>query len=168
MTMIKKLSLMLVSLLTALSVQAAPPTEASIDKLLAVTRAERLIDSVYGNINQMLRQTMGSAMQGKSVTPAQQRILDTLPGKFEAIFRDEMAWPKLRAMYVAIYQESLTQEEIDGMIAFYETPAGKAMIEKLPQVMNRTMLRVQAMMPPMMERVQKLVSDTIEEAKAAQ
>ena len=167
MTMIKKLTLLLVSLLCVASVHAAPPTEASIDKLLAMTRAERLVDNLYGNINQMLRQSMAAAMQGKEVTPAQQRVLDTLPVKFEAIFREEMAWPKLRALYLSIYQETLSQEEIDGMIAFYETPAGKAMIEKLPIVMSRTMTRVQAMMPPMMERVQKVVSDTIEEAKAA-
>lgn len=166
--MIQKLSLLLVSLLCALSVQAAPPTEASIDKLLTVTRAERLVDGVYANINQMLRTTMAGAMKGQTITPAQQRVLDTLPGKFEAIFRDEMSWPKMRALYVSIYQDALSQEEVDGMIAFYETPAGKAMIEKLPVVMNRTMVRVQAMMPTMMERVQKVVNETIEEAKAAQ
>ena len=43
-----------------------------------------------------------------------------------------MTWDKLRPLYVRIYQESFTQEEIDGLIVFYESPAGIAFVERWP------------------------------------
>jgi uncharacterized protein len=45
-------------------------------------------------------------------------------------------------MTIRIYSEALTQQELDGMLAYYKTPAGEAVIKKLPrlsQEMSREM-----------------------------
>jgi len=34
-------------------------------------------------------------------------------------------------------QRNVTDEEIDGMLAFYQSPAGRAMLEKMPQSLQR-------------------------------
>ena len=41
--------------------------------------------------------------------------------------REEMTWDRLHPLYVRIYQESFTQEEIDGLIVFYESPASRSL-----------------------------------------
>ena len=82
--------------------------------------------------------------------------------------REEMTWDKLRPLYVQIYQESFTQEEIDGLIAFYESPAGVAFVEKMPFVMQKSMSIMQSRMAPMMEKMKAAIKEAIAEPKAAQ
>jgi hypothetical protein len=67
-----------------------------------------------------------------------------------------------------IYQESFTQEEIDGLIAFYESPAGVAFVEKMPFAMQKSMSIMQSRMAPMMEKIKAAMKEAIAEPKAAQ
>ena len=76
------------------------------------------------------------------------------------------AWDKLEPMYFKVYRDTFTQEEVDGMLKFYKTAAGKAMITKMPMVMQRTMTEMQQMMGPIAQRLQKMETESIEELKA--
>jgi hypothetical protein len=74
------------------------------------------------------------------------------------IMQGEIAWEKLEPMYLRLYKDSFSEEEIAGMLAFYKTPAGQAVIYKMPVLMQQTMLEVQKMtsgMTPKMEKVQE-------------
>lgn len=58
--------------------------------------------------------------------------------KFWDEFFKEMSADLLNKI-VPIYDKHFTEEDIKGMIVFYETPAGKKMIEKLPVIMQESM-----------------------------
>jgi hypothetical protein len=69
-------------------------------------------------------------------------------------------------MYVRVYQKTFTQQEIDGMLAFYKTPAGQAVISKMPAAMQNTMNEMQQLMGPVMQKMQRLQQDVVAEMKA--
>ena len=81
--------------------------------------------------------------------------------------KELLDWKKLEPVYVRIYQKSFSQEEVDGMIAFYKTPAGQAVIGKMPAVMQNTMDEMQQMMTPVMQKMQRMQQDVAAEMKAA-
>jgi hypothetical protein len=58
-----------------------------------------------------------------------------------------------------------SQEEIDGLIAFYQTPAGQSLVSKQPELTNRTMAILQQRMAPVMQRIQKMSEETALELK---
>ncbi|RYD75034.1 MAG: DUF2059 domain-containing protein, partial [Verrucomicrobiaceae bacterium] len=64
------------------------------------------------------------------------------------------------------YQKSFTQEELDGIIAFYKTPAGVALVKKMPVVMQQTMIAMQQLMGPLMKRVETSIKETTSEIEA--
>ena len=82
-------------------------------------------------------------------------MIDQSRNEMMAILRDELAWDKLEPMYIQIYQQSLTQEEVSGMVAFYKTPLGQAVIKKMPGVMQTTMSEMQKRMGPLLRRMQQ-------------
>ena len=143
----------------------APPSTESVDHLLAVTKSETIIDGMLVNIEQSMRQGMATAQKGQQITAEQQRSMDLLPAKFAKVFREAMNWASMRPMFVQIYQESYTQEEVDGLVAFYQSPIGVAYIEKMPIVMQKSMTLVQTRMGPMMEKMQAALKQAMEEAK---
>ncbi len=147
---------------------AAPPTEASIDAMLAVTKSETMVDSMLAQMEGTMRQSMLRALQGKTPTPEQERRITDMSTQFVAVTKEELSWAKLKPMYVRIYQESLTQEEVDGMTAFYRTPAGEAMVHKMPVVMQKTMQELQPLIQGMAQKAQAIAQKSLADAKRAQ
>jgi hypothetical protein len=60
-----------------------------------------------------------------------------------------------------------SQEEIDGLIAFYRTPVGQSLVSKQPELMKRTMTIMQQCLAPMMQRIQKMSEATALELQKA-
>ena len=65
-----------------------------------------------------------------------------------------------------IYRKSFSQSEMDGMLKFYKSPAGKAVIAKMPVVMQNTMQVMQGEMAEMMPKIQQLIADTTSQMQA--
>lgn len=144
-----------------------PPSEASIKQLLEVAQAQKLIDSVMKQVDGLMTQTILQATQGKDVPDKLQKDIDKRQAEVVGLMKELLDWKKLEPMYVRIYQKSFSQEEVDGMIAFYKTPAGQAVIGKMPAVMQNTMDEMQQMMTPVMQKMQRMQQDVAAEMKAA-
>ncbi|BAL93642.1 DUF2059 domain-containing protein [Rubrivivax gelatinosus] len=157
--------IILLSIVTASApVYAGPPTEASIEKLLAITKTESLMDGMLSQLEENIRIGMMSATQGKQLTVEQHKLLDVAPAKLAAAIRQDFNWSNLKPVYVQIYRDVLDQSEIDGMIAFYETPAGKATIEKMPAIIQRSTAATQERLKGMLPRISSAMNDALSEA----
>lgn len=143
-----------------------PPSEASIKQLLQVAQAQKLIDSVMAQMDGLMTQAIQKATQGREVPPKVQQDIDKRQAEVVGLMKELLDWTKLEPMYVRIYQKSFSQQEVDGMIAFYKTPAGQAVIGKMPAVMQNTMDEMQQMLAPAMEKIQRMQQDVVTEMKA--
>lgn len=162
----KLLSLLVLSCF-ALCASAAPASTESVENLLALMKAEKLVEGMLRNIDQSMRQSMEIALKGQALSAEQQRMVDVLPAKIGQIMREELDWNRMRSVYVQIYQESFTQEEIDGLLAFYKSPAGMAYIEKMPVVMQKSMALSQTRLAPMVEKLKAAMEKALADVKAA-
>ena len=109
---------------------------------------------------------MAAAAQGQQLSSDQQRDIDTTLAMRVQVLHEELAWDKMRLVYVQIYQETFTQEEIDGLIAFYKSPAGVAFVEKMPVVMQKSMSIMQSRIAPMMEKMKATMQQATAKARA--
>lgn len=145
---------------------ANPPSEASVKQLLEVMQARKLVDSVMAQMDTLMLQAVAQAAQGKTIPAKVQKDIDRQRAEMIAMMKELLAWEKLEPIYVRIYQKSFTQQELDGMLAFYKTPAGGAVITKMPAIMQNTMEEMQSMMGPVMEKMQKMQQDVAAQMKA--
>ena len=144
----------------------SPPSEASVKQLLEVTHAHQLVDTIMTQMDTLMKNAMQQATQGQPVPPKVQQTFDKTHSEIMSAVRSEMSWDKLEPMYVRIYQKSFTQQELDGLVAFYKTPAGQALISKMPTVLQNTMGEVQQMMGPMMQRIQQMQQEIVAQMQA--
>ena len=143
----------------------APASDESIREMLAVTDAHKLIDTVRGQVDAMMKDSMQQALQGKALSADQQAILDRMQTKMSAVVDEMLDWKGLQAMYVRIYRASFTQDELDGILAFYKTPAGQAMINKMPVVMQNVMAEMKNLIGPMQQKLLQIQRETLQEMK---
>lgn len=157
---------LLLAVIAPVPVYAAPASEASVHELLEVTRARQMLEQVYGQMESMYAGSMQQAL-GDDVTPEAQARMQRFSARMTALMKQEMGWDVMAPMYVDIYSKSFSEDEIQGMLAFYRTPAGQAVIEKMPLVMQNTMQAVQERMGAMMPAMQKMIAEEMERTPAA-
>jgi uncharacterized protein len=145
---------------------AAPPSDASIQRLLQVTETRKLLDHTMNQLDGMMANAMREATANQPVSASQQKAIDRMRSKMVALFKQEMRWEEMESLYLRIYREAFTQEEVNGMLAFYGTPAGQAVIRKMPLVMQHTMSVMQQKMSTLMPKLAQLQNETLHELKA--
>lgn len=96
--------------------------EKDIHKLLKITGSEKLAQE---NFKLMLRQLKLAFYQ--------------VPSEFWEGFEKKADMNQISNLIVPIYAKHFTQEEIQGLIAFYDTPLGKKMITKMPIIQQESM-----------------------------
>ena len=151
----------------ACNAYASPASQQSVEELLAVTRAGAMIDSVYGNMEQLMRQGALQGTQGRAMTPEKQRVLDSMIPRMVAVMRQEFNWERLKPQYIQLYRDTFEQEELDGLIAFYKSPAGQAYVDKMPVVLQKSIAISQSIMQSLMPKMMAEVKDAMAEAKTA-
>ena len=164
--MFKRIFLTL-SLCTAAAYAAdTPPSDASVKQLLEAAQARKMADSVVTHMDGLLKQAVEQATAGRQLPANVRSDIDKKQAEMMAEFKQVLDWKKLEPVYLRVYQKSFTQEEVNGMIAFYKTPAGQAVVNKMPVVMQNTMHEMQEMVGPMMERVRRMQQEIAAEIKA--
>jgi uncharacterized protein len=143
-----------------------PPSDASIDQLLTLTNARQLLDQMKAQVDSMIAAGMQAAQQqGQTLTPERQAIVDRMKTKMTAVISETLNWEFLEPIYIRTYRASLTQDELDGMIAFYASAPGQAYIHKIPVIMQNVMVEMQGMLKPMQVKLAEIQKQTIQELK---
>lgn len=144
-----------------------PASEASIRELLNLTDSKKLLDQTYAQIDDIMAQGMKQGLGDAKLNPEQEQLMADLRADTVELIRQEMGWEKLEPMYIELYAKSFSQSEVDGMLAFYKTDAGQAVLAKLPVLMQNVMQQTMGLMTGLMPRLRTLVNDYLPRIKKA-
>ena len=146
--------------------QDEPADETIVRELIQVTEAAKLLDDVYTQVDAMMAASMTEALGGRTVTAEQQALFDEMRKRIIEIFRESMNWSTLEPMMIDIYRKSFTRAEVQDMLDFYRTDAGRAVIAKMPLVMQNTLGAINGQMTAMMPKILGVQKDIIARLRA--
>jgi uncharacterized protein len=149
----KRLTAMLVLLLGATVASAAPASSESVEALLEITQTEATMNNMYADVEKALDQQMAQIMLQARPNDAQREALEAMQRDIRSALKNELSWASLKPAYVQLYQESLTQEEVDGLLEFYRTPSGQALIHKMPVIARKSIALSQEKVRPLVARL---------------
>jgi len=133
-----------------------------IEELLTVMRVEQSMQSAMDQVKQMVLQMMANIAAQSGASPQEVGKMAPLQGKIVTMMVEEMSWKKMKPQIAAIYAQSLTPEEVKGIIAFYKSPAGQAFLDKQPVIIKNTMGMQQQIMMNLMPKIQTLIKSEVE------
>jgi hypothetical protein len=160
-TLLLAVSMLLATCIGAPAPAAAAETpldDARIDRLLDVTRARQMLEGMLPQVEASQRQMVAQLTAGQELDDAQRARMEAIVSRSSAAVRQALAWENLEPIYRDIYRRTFSAEDIDAIVAFYETPAGQRMIEKMPALMQHTMEAMQGLVVPMLEQMQREIS----------
>jgi hypothetical protein len=130
-------------------------TSEQLGKLFEAMRLREQVEKMRNIVPQMvegqLRQQMQEMTAGtanSNVTQAQRAAAEKLVTKYVEKAANLYPVDEMIADMTTIYQRYLTREDVDGMIAFYSSPAGQHLLDAQPKI-------AQEYMPLVMSRVQE-------------
>ncbi len=137
---------------------ATPATDADVNRLLAASRAQNMLDAMLPQMEAMQAQQFAQFAQiaeRQSLTPEQKAGLQRIQQRTSQTLRQALAWSQMRPMYVDLYKQSFSKEDVLAMAEFYESPAGQSLLDKTPTLMQNLMVAIQQKMTPLMADLQK-------------
>lgn len=153
-------------LATLASGARAAASAESVDRLMQAMKVQAQLEMIYSQTLPAMQAAMKQSLGGQMKSEEAQRMFDTVMPRVNAVIRDELSWARLKPDFAQIYGETFTQQEIDGLIAFYQGPIGSALVAKLPQLALRSTQLMQQRMGPLMQKVMQVTKEEVEKERA--
>ncbi len=130
---------------------AAPPSDAQVERLLEASRAQGMLDAVLPQMEALQRQQFQQFATDKGLTPAQRAEAARIQQRSTQIMRESLGWEQMRPLYIDAYQQTFSAEDVKALTKFYESAAGKSLLDKTPVLMRHLMLAMQQKVEPMLD-----------------
>jgi hypothetical protein len=157
----KRSAVLLVVLLLTLSLTARADEasrRAKAQEMVTLLHMDTLMKQMMDNVHQ---QAAAAAQQraSKSMTPQEKAKLDDFQNRMFALIESQMGWKSLEPDILDLYAKTFTDEDLDGMLAFYKSPAGISMVQKLPGLMTQAMQLTQSRIVALQPQLKQMISD---------
>ena len=132
---------------------------ASAEAFLTLAHADKLGTPVYMQVQQMFAQRFEQTKAPES----KKAVLETYQAKANAALDQAIGWNKLKPDMVKLYTSNFSESELKDLVAFYQSPLGKKVLEKMPQLTQQSAQMTQAKLESAVPVVNKLLDDMTKE-----
>ncbi len=137
---------------------AAPPSNASLERWLDTQNYDRDVEKNMIDSFNVAFQPYADNAVAQAPADKQEQVAKAVDRYRENVLRGFITPElkrKLRQTLLESAKTTFTQEEIDGMTAFYSTPVGKSVLAKTPLFINKTMNKLMVGRPSEINDVTK-------------
>ena len=125
------------------------------ERFLQLANADRLAVPVYAQVQQMFAQRFAETQAPEN----KKALLERYQAKANTALDQAIGWKKLEPELVSLYTSQFTEQELAGLIEFYESPLGKKMLDKLPELNARSAQLTQKKLEAAVPEVNKLLAE---------
>ena len=134
-----------------------------VQELFVVMKVDNITTQIVNSIMQQT-QALEQRQFGPNPTPEQQKQYEDFRGKIQTLVTDNVGWKVMQPEFVTLYSNTYTEPEIDGILTFYKSPTGQAMLNKAPELAQKStglaQQHMQSIQPQLRELVQNFVNQT--------
>jgi len=129
------------------------------------------VDSMMDQMTAMAKQQVDQASQGltgaETMTPTQKKIFADYQEKSMDLVMATVSYKAVKPEMVKLYVDTFTDEEIEGITAFYKSPTGQALLKKTPQLMSSMMEFMQGSIADLQPKLKALTDQFTKDMAAA-
>ncbi len=104
-------------------------------ELLKVTNSEQMMVQMLNSMQKLQTEEFAKM----ELPPEARASAAEIQRKADVLVRKMLNWETLKPRFIDLYAATYTEPELDGILAFYNSAAGRAMLDKMPQLMQGAM-----------------------------
>ncbi|AYC33589.1 DUF2059 domain-containing protein [Pseudomonas cavernae] len=132
---------------------------ANAERFLKLAHADKLTVPVYSQVQRMFAQRFAQT----KAPEAKKAVLESYQAKANTALDKAVGWDKIKPDMVKLYTSNFTEQELKDLLAFYESPLGKKMLQKMPELTAQSAQLTQAKLESAVPQVNKLLEDMTSE-----
>jgi hypothetical protein len=127
-------------------------------QLVALLRTERMVQQNSATIMKQISDA-ADKVAGPNPTPESKARLTSLEKNISQLIDAQLGWKVMQPGITDLYANTFTEQELDVIVAFYKTPAGAALIDKIPQIDNQIQQLAQSRLNILQPQITQAFSD---------
>lgn len=131
---------------------------AKITELLGILKVDQVGKQIIDGATQQT-EALGHREFGATETADQQKQVADLHQRVVTLITPAVEWKTLQPEFVTAYNTAYTEPEIDGILAFYKSPSGQALLNKGPEIGQKSSGIVQTHMSAIQPQLRQIVQD---------
>jgi len=147
--------------------QVAGPTPQSLERLADLAHVALIHDAMLAQLNRAIDGGVAQALHGETPTATEKADLDSLRKQVTVMIDEQLGAAKLKAFYAKICGETLTQEQVDGLSAFYSTPVGQVFTSKQLEMNTKMGMQIQGALSTVGMKLQYAMYSTVAKIRTA-
>jgi hypothetical protein len=140
--------------------------KAKVEELFATMHMDRMMSQITAAMLAQVKQMTATMPGADQMTAAQKKMVSEYQDKMAALVTANVGWRAMEPEYVTLYASTFSEEEIDGIIAFYKSPAGQALLTKTPELTKGSMALVQTRMVDLQPQMKAMVDEMVQQMSA--
>jgi hypothetical protein len=140
---------------------------AKVEELMSTMHVDKMMGQMMDMAKAQVQQSAAGMPGADSMTPAQKKIYEDFQQKSLDLVMQSVSWKSIEPEIVKLYTDTFTEQEIDGIVAFYKSPSGQAMLNKTPQLMTGMMQFMQGRIGDLQPKVKALTDQFAKDMAAA-
>lgn len=110
-----------------------------VEEMLTLSKVDSLSKQMLSTVPDRVKQAASRQMLVQTAsTPEQKKITQDYLTQMGTIAQKGASWDLVHPKLVDLYMQTFTEPELDGINAFYKTPAGQALVAKTPELSQKT------------------------------
>ena len=162
---------MFFALLAVNSAHAESASDDAVTQLLILQGVDKSPALVFAQLDELTTATVNQITQGHWFqSDAEKSAVKMFQEKSLAVkaeLEDRLSFEKLKPIYIKIYKDHFNKEEIDQLIALYQTPAGQLLAAKMPMASQEASNVLQQNVTPMFARMRQAAGEMKQQIDAA-
>ncbi len=110
-----------------------------VEEMLAVTKTDSVSQNMLANVPTRVKTLAArQPMVTGATSPEQKKLATDYLQQMSQIASTAPSWTSLRPKVVDLYMAAFTETDLDGILAFFKTPAGQDYLAKSPELSQKT------------------------------
>ena len=151
---------------------AAPASDQQVQQLLKVMNIDELlqetIQQIRPQLDQQAYQIIQMTVKKDQLNPQEQIVANELADKMYEQSKNTVAWNQIKPVYLKIYKDIYSAEEVQAQINFYSSPMGQSILAKAPLATQESMKIINSRLTKNMQATEADFKDIQQKIKALQ
>jgi hypothetical protein len=105
-------------------------------ELMVILHTQTVVQNISANLKKQVADAADKVAAAAPPETAKTKTAD-FEKKANQVIDTQLGWETMQAAFTDIFAKNFTEGQLDGIIAFYKSPAGLALLETMPNVNNQ-------------------------------
>ncbi len=152
----KKISLIItLALFSTFSFGSDTEKKERINELMTLTNVSAMVDAAYSQSFQMMQ----GLKTELGIRPEEEQKFEQFMNRVSREMRTEMSWQKMEGPMSDVYMKNFSLTELQDMVAFYKTDSGQSVINKMPAIMQDSMMVTQNLLRNFLPKINEMAKE---------